>query len=83
MLYLDIEEPILDGKIEDDRVSFKIFDDTTRTTFSYKGKIAGNTIRFRVAANRGRYSVIEFTATRVGSVSISTAERSRERQEGN
>ncbi len=67
MLYLDIEEPILDGKVEDDRVSFKIFDDTTRTTFSYKGKIVGDTIRFRVVANRGRYSIIEFTATRVGS----------------
>ncbi len=67
MLYLDIEEPILDGKVEDDRVSFKIFDDTTRTTFSYKGKIDGDTIRFRVAANKGRYSIMEFTATRAGS----------------
>jgi hypothetical protein len=69
MLDFETEEPILDGKVKDDHVSFKIQDDVKRTTFTYKGKIVGDTIRFRVVANSGVHRILEFTATRIGNKS--------------
>jgi hypothetical protein len=65
MLDFETEEPILDGKVKGDDVSFRIRDDVRRTTYTYKGKISGNTIRFRAVANSIGHRILEFTATRI------------------
>ena len=72
MLESETEEPILDGKVKDGQVTFKIHDKVKRTTFTYKGRIMGDTIRFRVVATSGRFRIVEFTAERAGGASVPT-----------
>jgi hypothetical protein len=82
MLDFETEEPILDGKVKDDHVSFKIHDEMKRTTYIYKGKISGNTIRFRAVANSIGHRILEFTATRIEKKGDSSPDSSEKLPDG-
>jgi hypothetical protein len=56
------EQPIMDGKVEGDNISFVVTIEARGNTFKqeYKGTISGNEIRFTRSGGRG--NPVEFTA---------------------
>jgi hypothetical protein len=65
--YQETERPIFDGKVKGNKISFSMRDyfGDRYVTYSYEGKISGDTIKFKVTTLDATRRYVEFTATKV------------------